>query len=92
MENLREQIENLRSEIFFLHKEMKEKKFLIENDHSFEGFFTRNDSIFLFTDSTSVKMLPKRHLSMNKTCQNHFKNNLPIPATETQARIITPQI
>ena len=33
--SLREQIENLQSEICFLHKEMKEKKYFIENDHSF---------------------------------------------------------
>ena len=34
-------------------------------------------------------MIPKRHLSTNKTCQNHFKSNLPILATEVQIRIIT---
>ena len=83
--------ESSKRNIFFTPRNER-KKFFIEDDHSFERFFPRNDSIFLFTDSSSVKMLPKRHLSMNKTCQNHLKNNLPIPATETQARIITPQI
>ena len=34
-------------------------------------------------------MLPKRQLSTKKACQNHFKNNIPIPATEAQARIVT---
>ena len=33
-------------------------------------------------------MLPKRQLSTKKACQNHFKNIIPIPATEAQARII----
>ena len=70
VKSLREQIENLQTEISFLREEMKEKN-------------------TLFTDCTSVKMLPKRHLSTNKTCQNHFKNNVPIPATEAQIRIIT---
>ena len=29
-------------------------------------------------------MLLKRHLSTNKTCQNHLKNNLPILVTDTK--------
>ena len=32
--SLREQIENLQSELCFLREEMKEKKYFVENDHS----------------------------------------------------------
>ena len=90
VKSLREQIENLQSEIYFLREEMKEKNTLLKmmiNSKSSPQEMT----LPIFTDSTNVKLLPKIHLTTSKTCQNHFKNNLPIPATEALARVI-PQI
>ena len=53
VKSLREQIEDLQSEISFLREEMKKKNF-IENDHSFEGFSPRNDSIFPYLQTVPV--------------------------------------
>ena len=53
VKSLREQIEDLQSEISFLHEEMK-KKYFIENDHSFEGFSPRNGSIFPYLQTVPV--------------------------------------
>ena len=54
VKSLREQIESLQSEVSFLREEMKEKKCFIENDHSFEGFSPRNDSIFSYLQTVPV--------------------------------------
>ena len=45
VKSLREQIENLQSEIFFTRRNER-KKYFIENDHSFKAFSPRNKSIF----------------------------------------------
>ena len=53
VKSLREQIENLQSEIFFTRRNER-KKYFIENDHSFEGFSPRNDSIFPYLQTVPV--------------------------------------
>ena len=70
VKSLREQIENRQGEICFLREEMKEKT-TPKWSFTLRVFHQKWFYLPLFTDSTSVKMLPKRQLSKNKTYQNH---------------------
>ena len=54
VKSLREQIENIQSEISFFTRRNERKKYFIENDHSFEGFSPRNDSIFPYLQTVPV--------------------------------------
>ena len=91
VKSLREQIENLQSEILFLRQEMKEKilkmkvKMIIHLNCSFREM-ALSSPIYR---QCQFKNASEKTLSTNKTYQNDFKNNLPILATEEQARIMT---
>ena len=88
VKSLREQIENLQSEIYFLREEMKEKNTLLKmmiNSKSSPQEMTLSSHIYRqYQCKTASKNTPYHE----QKCQNHFKNNLPIPATEALARVI----
>ena len=90
VKSLREKntIEKLQCEICFFTRRNERKNTLYKMIIHFIGSPKKNDFLFPYLE-TIVRMLRKRHLSTNKTCQNHLKNNRPIIVTETQAKIIT---
>ena len=79
LKSLRKQIENLQSKTCILSEEMKEKNTLLKM------IIHSNGSLRETTSSSPSNNDSKRHLSTNKTCQNHLKNNLPVLVTEMQA-------
>ena len=54
VKSLREQIENIQSEISFFTRRNERKKYFIENDHSLKEFSTRNDSGFPYLQTVPV--------------------------------------
>ena len=54
VKSLREQIENLKSEIYFFTGRNERKKYSIEDDHSFQEFSSRNEFIFPYLQTASV--------------------------------------